>query len=111
MKSRCQCERNDTEKKLLQILHRSEEELTLSSNESQPATDHVARLHIVEGRRWSAFWIEPRLASTSRGSLFFGDRLTRRTSDSESENPGSNPGPQAISCCTVLGVVSSVGNH
>ena len=29
------------------------------------------------------------------GLFAFGDRLTGRTSDSESENPGSIPGPQA----------------
>ena len=67
-------------------------------NEVLPATDHVARLHIVEGRRWSAFWIRAPVGIDLLGLFAFGDRLIGRTSDSGSENPGSTPGPQAILC-------------
>ena len=69
--------------------------IILDSNELHPATDHVARLHIVEGRRWSAFWKRAPVGIDLLGLFAFGDRLIGRTSDSESENPGSTPGPQA----------------
>ena len=58
-----------------------------------PATNRVARLHIAEGRLWSAFWIRAPAGIDLLGLFAFGDRLTGRTSDSESENPGSIPGP------------------
>src|ERR671922_2388047 len=41
----------------LYSLHGSRQEIILPLHEHQPATDHVAGLHIVEGRLGSAFWI------------------------------------------------------
>jgi hypothetical protein len=78
-----------------QILHRPGLDIILDLNELHPTTDHVARLHIVEGRPWSAFWIRSPSRHDLLGLLVFGDRLIGRTSDSGSENPGSTPGPQA----------------
>jgi hypothetical protein len=44
----------------------------LASNEYDPTTDHVARLHIVEGRLWSAFWIRAPAGIDLWGSFFWG---------------------------------------
>ena len=68
----------------------------LISNEHSPTTDHVARLHVVEGRVWSAFWISAPVGIDLLGRFVFGGRLIGRTSDFESENLGSRPSPQAI---------------
>ena len=76
----------------------------LSLHEGAAATNHVARLHIVEGRLWSAFWMKAPVGIDLLGLFAFGDRLIGRTSDSGSENPGSTPGPQATPVL-FLGVV------
>ena len=75
----------DRDKKIILIL-----------NERYPATDYVARLHIVGGRLWSAFWIRAPLGIDLLGLFAFGGRLIGRTSDFGSENLGSRPSPQAI---------------
>lgn len=70
--------------------------IILISNDHSPATDHVARFHVVEGRVWSAFWISAPLGIDLLRRFAFGGRLIGRTSDFESENLGSMPSPQAI---------------
>jgi hypothetical protein len=70
--------------------------IILISNEHLPATDHVARLRVVEGRVWSAFWISAPVGIDLLRRFAFGGRLIGRTSDFESENLGSTPSPQAI---------------
>src|SRR5947208_16974558 len=46
---------SSSSKSSLYSLHGSGQGIILIVHERQPATDHVARLHIMEGRLWSAF--------------------------------------------------------